>query len=363
MKDENKTINYLSQVVLGEDEQSEVEVLRVGTIQDRGLKITSQMLKDFVQNFKDKVYGTQLQVNLEHNRGGEAAGWITELLIKGKKLFAKVEWTELGSEKIEKKLFKFVSAEFTTEFPHHKTGDIMKNVFIGLALTNTPALKGQNALTLEEELNYLLKQKNMFKTFLNLLKSKEFVSKEEKVALAKMLEEATGEVKEEVKEDVAAVDAKPEEAAAPEKKEEEEEKVEEKKEESLTEQQMTESLKEKDLRIAKLEEAQARTDLSEIFLGEMTVSKEKAVGFTEKSKNNVIEFMLSLTPGQRVKFQELLTEIRSVELKELGSSKAEDANVSLQDKIVSRTKELLAENPKMHPGDAQKQASKELDVK
>ena len=74
MKNNKNTINYLSQVTLGEGEFSDVEVLRVGTIQDRDLKITKKMLTDFVDNFKKNTYGTELQVNLEHRRGSEAAG-------------------------------------------------------------------------------------------------------------------------------------------------------------------------------------------------------------------------------------------------------------------------------------------------
>ena len=66
----------------------------------------------------------------------------------------------------DKKLFKFVSAELAYKYPHHETGKLVANVFIGLALTNTPALKGQEALALSEQLDKLINNTHMLKKLL-----------------------------------------------------------------------------------------------------------------------------------------------------------------------------------------------------
>jgi len=78
-----------------------VEVLRVGKIYDHDIEITDQMLSDFVDNYKAGVYGVELQMNLGHQREGEAGGWIKDLTKEGSSLFAFVELTKLGEEKVE----------------------------------------------------------------------------------------------------------------------------------------------------------------------------------------------------------------------------------------------------------------------
>ena len=201
-------LHYLSTIELKDDgSTSDVEVLRSGILQDRDWKIEMSMLRDYVKNYEGNVYGTEIQVNKEHRRGSEAMGWVKSLFIKGRKLMATVEWTELGQEVISKKIFKFVSAELAMEYPHHKTGDIIKNVLIGLALTNAPALKAQTPLALSEELNSLFtkhnKEKHMFEKYLASMKLREIVSLEDKELLKQMLEELPVEEKtEEVKADV-----------------------------------------------------------------------------------------------------------------------------------------------------------------
>lgn len=347
-----KTYKYLSQIELKENGTSDVEVLRIGVIQDRGLKITKDMLEDYVKNFDNDIVGQrdeenkpELPVNMQHDRGAEAVGWIKGLRVKGNKLIAEVEWTEIGREKIVKKLFKFVSAEFAGQFPHHKTGKLIPNVFLGLALTNTPALKAQKPLMLSEELNKLINNIGMFKKYLDLLKTKEVVSKEEKTLLKEYLEELPEDEKtEEVKKDVADVEAKPEE----EKKEEVEKTEEEKKAEAdakAKEEKEKEELKEKANKAETLEEKvqtqateltelkqkQLVSELKEEVKTEMTLSEDKKVGFLEENISAVAEFMASLSSEQRATFREVVSKVRSVDLSEIGNSKAE--KTKLEDKL------------------------------
>lgn len=325
-----------SPILLKEGETtSDVEVLRVGVIRDRNWQITKAMLNAYVKNFNENVYGTQVQVNLEHNRGSEAAGWVTDLYMEGKHLYATVEWTEMGIEKITKKLFKFVSAELAMEYPHHESGELVQNVFIGLALTNTPALKGQGPLSLSEILN----QTFMLKKFLELLKARSFVSKEEKETMRVMLEEADDAEKEEVKSEVAEVEAKPEVAPETEEqklareakeKEEADAKAKADAEAAEAKAQADQNLSEEEKKFNALAEEnrllkeEKAKMLTEKAIVPFLLSEDQKTGFVEaKSKDKLVKFLSSLDEEDRAEALSLLAEILHVELKEIGSTKVE----------------------------------------
>lgn len=337
-------IKTFSQIHLDEDSDvSEVEVLRTGVIQDRGFKITPKMLKDFVKNYKDDVYGTEIQVNMEHKRGSEAVGWVQDLFVKGKRLYAEVEWTILGKDKIKNKLYKFVSAELASEYPHHKTGDLLENVFIGLALTNTPALKGQKALALSEIIN---QEQPMFKKILQMLKEKAFVSKEEKQEVSQMFATLSEEEQVENAAAMEEVEAKPEAPEQPEGEEgaegepegEEPPEGEEKEEESgeeeapegegepegeepagdqeLAEKSEVVALKE---RVASLEKEKLQKELSET-VESLMLSENNNKGFVKaEHKDKLVSLLTNLSNENRAGLLELLASIVEVELGEKGS--------------------------------------------
>jgi len=361
----------MSQIDLGEETTSEVEVLRIGTIQDRGLKISKKMLDNFVENFQSNVYGTEIQVNLEHKRGSEAAGWVKDLFIKGQKLFAKVEWTELGVEKVKKNLFKFVSAELAGIFPHHKTGDEVKDVFIGLALTNTPALKAQHPLALSEQLTNLLTETSMLKKFISKLKERNIVSKSDKELLKELLDEATEEVKTEVAEDVAEVEAKPEvaEKTEEEKKAEEDAKTAEEKvaEEAKVE---AEALKEKlkdaeklaeevlnqKAKIEILEEEKLEREMNDEAEAFM-LSEENKIGFPAGKKDDVVSLLKGMSAEQRVTLKTLLSEIQAADLKKVGSTDTSDLSGK---EVTELAEQFLKEKKATNITEAQKMAEAEL---
>lgn len=366
--------NYIA---LGESEDKtiEVEVLRVGTIRDRDLKITEKMLSDMVENHKKGVYGTELQMNIGHKREGEAGGWIKDLYLKGKSLMAKIEPTKLGIDKISNKLYKYVSAEFADRFPHHESGKIVDNVFIGLALTNVPALKGQSPIVLSEDIelnNY--NDMSMFKQLLSEMKARAFVSKEDKEMLKKLSEELSDEEQKEVEPEMAEVEAMPEEAPEEEKPEGEEEKKEEAPEspegggeeapktEELAEKlnTVTTELAEKDARIKQLEEDANRTKLSEQFEKTMMLSEDKATGFRGEAKDGVVEFMLSLTDAQLDSFTKLMSEISHVDLNVYGGNGAVNTSTDKQEQIVELSERFLKEGKAKDITEAQKMAAAEV---
>ena len=369
-------LHYLSTVELKDNgSTSDVEVLRTGVLQDRDWKIEMSMLRDYVKNYEDNIYGTEIQVNKEHRRGSEAMGWVKNLFIKGRKLMATVEWTELGQEAISKKIFKFVSAELAMEYPHHKSGDLFKNVFIGLALTNTPALKAQTPLALSEELNNLFsehnKEKHMFEKYLASLKARAIVSLEDKELLKQMLEELPKDEKtEEVEADVAKVDAKPEEPVVEEKTEEEkaaDAKAEEEK--AATEKKageaetLAEQLGKSNEKIASLSEKIERGELGEVVSETMVLSETNLTGVVVEKKESIVNFMLTLSDEQKNNFKEIMSAVKSVDLSEIGSTKTgkEVEGEDMEEKVVNRTNELMEEDKELDLVDAQKKAMSELD--
>ncbi len=347
-KEAEKVFYCLSEVIqLQENEMvSDIEILRTGVIRDRDWKITSDMLNDYVKNFKDNTYGTEVQVNCEHRRGSEAAGWVQDVYIDGNKLMCKVEWTEMGAEKIKKKLFKFVSAELAYEYPHYKTGDLTKNVFIGLALTNTPALKRQKALELDEEQikeHQLLINTNMFKKLLETLKERKIVTKADKEMVKKLLAELPADEQEEVKTDVEAVDAKPE-AEETKPAEGGENLADKAKVADLTEQLATKVKK---------------SELKEQAVSKYLISKDRKVGLQTADLSEVVDFTASLSADQLTKFDNLFNKVRAADLGVIGSTKSGE-ELSEDQKIAEADKEAeeLAQNTKRDLGDCKAEVYK-----
>lgn len=365
--EEQNEFTYVSKVLLAENSNtSKVEVLRVGTIQDRGLRITKKMLENFVANFKEGVVGQfdevgnpELPVNMQHKTGDEAVGWIKNLFVEGKRLLAEVEWTELGAEKITKKLFKFVSAEFFGEYPHHETGKGIKNVFTGLALTNTPAIKAQAPLTLSEDLHKQLIIKSMFEKMLNSLKEREYVSKDDKELLRSCLEELPEEEKAEHEEGVKEVEAKPEEEPKSEEEEKKDEEEAKEKEELEAKAKKAETLEEKLEEETKArQELQAkveRNELNEMVSSKLLISKDggRSVGLSsDDEKEEAVNFLMSLDGEQKDEFFKLFTKIKHVDLNTYGDS-GTDTNVSL-------TEEKQKEEDKKEAEEMSKETGKEL---
>lgn len=376
----DETFYSMNVVSLSEDSnKSVVEVLRAGVIRDRGLKITKKMLSDFVSNFKENVYGTELQVNMGHNREGEAAGWIKRLFVDGEKLNAEVEWTPLGKEKLKDKLYKFVSAEFVDRFPHHTSGKLFKNVFTGLALTNVPALKGQAAISLSEEIT-LTNDTNMSEEKLPEEEKKEEAPVEEGVETPEekpeVASEATEAPESEEKPEGEATEGEEKEEATEAEEKVEEAPVEEEKEEKKKEEEapaptaelsesagklrlLSEQLAEKDAKLVELSEKLEMRELSEKFEKEMLLNEETGVGFLGASKDKVVSFMMELSQEQREKFQVLLSEVRAADLSVKGSSETVDATEK-EEKMVALADQLLEEGKAKDIFEAQKLARIEL---
>ncbi|MCK5017209.1 MAG: hypothetical protein KAS32_09060 [Candidatus Peribacteraceae bacterium] len=161
MSKENK-INFLSELILAEEDgkvkiPKKIQVLKAGTFNHPWMgkfKITPEQLKEMEKNFNNRVRKIDLAVDLGHNNGEDAAGWFKSVELKnnGKQLWAEIDWTDLGEEKISTKRYRYLSAEYHTEYEDNETGKLFGHVLLGAGLTNRPFLKGMKATSkLSEE--------------------------------------------------------------------------------------------------------------------------------------------------------------------------------------------------------------------
>lgn len=366
--DMSERMRYTTAISLGDGKkESTIEVLRVGTIRDRGLVITKQMLEDYVANHAANVYGTPLQVNLGHNREGEAAGWIKDLFIEGERLMARIEWTELGVDKLTKKLYQFVSSELAPKFPHADTGKPVSNVFIGAALTNTPALKHQEPIALSEkdfvppsngrdDLNH--KHTTMFKKLMEDLKGRAKLSAEDIKLAETFLSEADASEQEQGKKDIAALGEKLKTqlaAEAEEKKKHDDQLLAEGSKKNGVSPEEHKALKEK-VELNELKE-KVSTDL--------VLSDKRDVGLLGEHAERAAKFMLGLSEAERKEFTELMGLVKHVDLSTRGGA---GAKVDLKEEdeataICALAEQLFKDKKAPDMGAAQAMAAKEIAAK
>ena len=367
----SETLHFVAPVTLSEDSTiSDIEVLRVGIIQDRMLEITKFMLEDYVRNFKANVYGTELQINLEHRRGSEAAGWITDLYVNGDSLMAKVDWTELGTEKISKKLFKFVSSELAPQYPHCDTGILVSNVFIGAALTNTPALKRQQPLALSEQDKAFILNSSMFKKYIEDLKTREKLSVSDISFARTLLSDVASEDADTAKAEVDDLEKKQQEQADAEAKaaedakkaqEAEVEKAKADEAAKLSEQTKTVSLDEYNKVKQELEVKNLTEDVTKtLVLSDK--NKDVAFGFLDEDVAGVVSFMQTLNETQRASFKAIVAKVKSVDFSTRGGSADKTVTLSgdTEDQILQLADKLMSEDKSLSVGQAQWKAKVQL---
>jgi phage I-like protein len=110
------------------------------------MEITTAHIKEFVQNFKDKVR-RDIPITAGHDNGmsgGElpAIGWFTDVVDRGVNgLWAGVKWTDEGVQLLEQRAFKYFSPEFYEMYEDPETRKKYSHVLVGGALTNKPYFK------------------------------------------------------------------------------------------------------------------------------------------------------------------------------------------------------------------------------
>ncbi len=107
------------------------------------IDITPERVQRFTDNVKERVRGTDLDVDYEHKAfSGEAAGWIRDAENRGADgLWLLVEWTKSAAEKIKNGAYRYFSPEFVDQWSHPKSGRKFADVLFGGGITNRPFLK------------------------------------------------------------------------------------------------------------------------------------------------------------------------------------------------------------------------------
>jgi Mu-like prophage I protein len=120
--------------------------------------ITKKDLSEMLHNFTHVTPRppTELPVDYDHLSmdvkkpgDGVAAGWMKQLALReeGEELWAEVEWTPEGADRISNREYRFVSPSFVKDHTH-KDGKKIGTTLLAAAITNHPFLEGMRALTL-----------------------------------------------------------------------------------------------------------------------------------------------------------------------------------------------------------------------
>ncbi len=143
-----------SELTVGEGgRESVMQILRTGSWEHPTygtFSISSSDLDEFVKNFEENARGVDLAVDVNHDYGHKAVGWIKSLYREGNALFSRVDWTDEGLELINSKAYRYFSPELHFSYRDEETGDQLKNVLIGGGITNRPFFKGMQALKMSE---------------------------------------------------------------------------------------------------------------------------------------------------------------------------------------------------------------------
>lgn len=152
-------------IKLQQNKSKRVQIVKVGKfshVEYGKFSFTLADLQEMKANFdnnvaKQKIDGKPVvPFDYSHDDGEKAAGWITDLIIEKDEnnidsLFASVDWTPRGAEKISSKEFKFVSPAIQRRFKDNESGETHKIVLLGAALTNIPFLRDMEAVNLLSE--------------------------------------------------------------------------------------------------------------------------------------------------------------------------------------------------------------------
>jgi len=164
-----KAIYKLSETENENEIPKEVQLLKVGKFEHfyfGEFEINEISLSEMKKNYDKKVRGIDLAIDVAHQNHLDAAGWFKKLTIKNGEMWATIDWNDLGIDKIGKKRFRYLSAEFDTDYEKvefNKAGvkkvKKLGKVLLGAALTNRPFLKNMEPTTKLSEEKVKMEQK------------------------------------------------------------------------------------------------------------------------------------------------------------------------------------------------------------
>lgn len=165
------------------------ELIREGYWKELNFEVTPDTLKQYKNNFDNRVKRTDIEISNYHDSREGATGWLKQVeIIKVKDLrdflktqgvneekindtfkdkfftdpeneekltlWGKIEFTPWGEKLIREKIYKYISGEFLPKWVDTELDKEYKNVIDGAVLTNRPVVKGQSAITLSELSKY-----------------------------------------------------------------------------------------------------------------------------------------------------------------------------------------------------------------
>jgi phage I-like protein len=152
---------------VGPNPPDEIQLLKTGTFDDgfQEFVIEEDDLTTIAKNYTEKVRKIDLAVDLSHENHKDAAGWFKHVYTRKQdtELWAAIDWTVLGKDKISKRQFKYTSAEFSFNYTDNESGEDFGPTLFGCALTNRPFLKGMTPVFLSERNKLFKENKTMAK--------------------------------------------------------------------------------------------------------------------------------------------------------------------------------------------------------
>jgi hypothetical protein len=141
-------------VALPGDPRSEIELVPAGAWNHPiygKFNVTAADLRQFEDNFNQRVYGQDVALDIEHQPSPEGApGWIMSVRADDQRLYGRIEWTDYGERLLAQHRFRYISPEFYPEYTRAADGLKFRNVLTSAALTNRPFFKDLAPVTMME---------------------------------------------------------------------------------------------------------------------------------------------------------------------------------------------------------------------
>lgn len=139
-------VRFLSQrIELAEGQtQTWVTVTRTGNFSDPrygDFKITPTHLQEMVDNFKKRVLGQDVFLDVAHRPSDGAAAKFLKLSVENGRLRGLVEWTPFGVDAVKTRGFAYLSAEYHENWKDNEQGATHGCVLLGAGLTTRPVIK------------------------------------------------------------------------------------------------------------------------------------------------------------------------------------------------------------------------------
>jgi hypothetical protein len=114
------------------------------------IEITPAVRESFVRNFQADVRRCgELPLDYDHEEG-PAPGWIRRIYSEGSRLYAEVELTPAGRQRVRDREYRFFSPTWHPDYRDRESGKRFGPTLLGGALTNRPFIRGMAAVCCAE---------------------------------------------------------------------------------------------------------------------------------------------------------------------------------------------------------------------